>query len=93
MARSLSSAPQQTFLANVVGSKWNGSNFLQNKTVLKSEFMWDHEEKLYLIRFLVQQEELPDTGEESQSSKRKEEICGDAKKDFISKTILMALVW
>ena len=28
----------------------------------------------------MQQEELPDTGEESQSSKRKEEICGDAKK-------------
>ena len=95
MARSLSDTPKQPLSSQVWPSRSDTGEIFPPKQTIKSEFMRDHEVKLYLIRFLVQQEELPDTGESQSSKKRKQEMCGDAQKkeDIISNlSILMALV-
>ena len=77
MARSLSDTPKQPLSSQVWPSRSDTGEIFPPKQTIKSEFMRDHEVKLYLIRFLVQQEELPDTGESQSSKKRKQEMCGD----------------
>lgn len=81
MARSLSDTPKQPLSSQVWPSRSDTGEIFPPKQTIKSEFMRDHEVKLYLIRFLVQQEELPDTGESQSSKKRKQEMCGDAPKE------------